>query len=155
MSCGSSKKTRRFGGVYHLQGHNILSLPSSQRRRASRRTTKRASCNGTSVLVSFKTYPAKQRPINDSSTVTDWHDRGGAVTWGSLRRSSWGISSLRKRKEDEKSVCIRKVLRPTNSIKVFRGFPWSQSNCWVGSQFPRCSVCFTCSPPNGNFKIFV
>jgi hypothetical protein len=25
--------------------------------------------------------------------------------------------------------CIRKVLRPTNSIKVFRGFPWSQSKC--------------------------
>jgi hypothetical protein len=25
--------------------------------------------------------------------------------------------------------CIRKVLRPANSIKVFRGFPWSQSKC--------------------------
>jgi hypothetical protein len=43
----------------------------------------------------------------------------------------------------------------TNSIKVFRGFPWSQSKCRVGTQIPRCSVCFTCSPPNGNFKIFV
>jgi hypothetical protein len=27
--------------------------------------------------------------------------------------------------------------------------------CWVGTQIPRCSVCFTCSPPNGNFTIFV
>jgi hypothetical protein len=25
--------------------------------------------------------------------------------------------------------CIRKVLRPTISINVFRGFPWSQSKC--------------------------
>jgi hypothetical protein len=25
--------------------------------------------------------------------------------------------------------CIRKVLRPANSIKVFCGFPWSQSKC--------------------------
>jgi hypothetical protein len=26
-------------------------------------------------------------------------------------------------------VCIRKFLRPANSIKVFRGFLWSQSKC--------------------------
>jgi hypothetical protein len=26
-------------------------------------------------------------------------------------------------------VCILKVLRPANSITVFRGFPWSQSKC--------------------------
>jgi hypothetical protein len=25
--------------------------------------------------------------------------------------------------------CIRKVLQPANSIKVFRGFPWSQNKC--------------------------
>jgi hypothetical protein len=25
--------------------------------------------------------------------------------------------------------CIWKVLRPANSIKVFRTFPWSQSKC--------------------------
>jgi hypothetical protein len=34
----------------------------------------------------------------------------------------------------------------------FRVFPWSQSKCWVGTQIPRCTACFSCSPPNGNIK---
>jgi hypothetical protein len=50
--------------------------------------------------------------------------------------------------------CIPKVLRPANSIKVFRGFPWSQSKCWVATQIPRCTACFPCSPPNGNIGNF-
>jgi hypothetical protein len=29
----------------------------------------------------------------------------------------------------KKLVCIPKVLRPANSIKVFRGLPWSRSKC--------------------------
>jgi hypothetical protein len=29
----------------------------------------------------------------------------------------------------QKSVCITKVLRLANPLKVFRGFPWSQSKC--------------------------
>jgi hypothetical protein len=37
---------------------------------------------------------------------------------------------------------------------VFRRFPWSQSKCWVGTQIPRCTACFSCSPPNGNTKSF-
>jgi hypothetical protein len=43
--CGSSKKNRRFRRKYclHLQGNETLSLPSSQRGHASRRTAKRAS----------------------------------------------------------------------------------------------------------------
>jgi hypothetical protein len=51
--------------------------------------------------------------------------------------------------------CIRKVLRLANSIKVFRGFPWSQGKCWVVTQIPRCTACFPCSPPNGNVGNFV
>jgi hypothetical protein len=43
--------------------------------------------------------------------------------------------------------CIQKVLRPANLIKVFRGFPWSQSKCWVGTQIPRCTACFPCALP--------
>jgi hypothetical protein len=35
-----------------------------------------------------------------------------------------------------------------------QGFPWSQSKCWVGTQIPRCTACFSCSPPNGNTKHF-
>jgi hypothetical protein len=50
--------------------------------------------------------------------------------------------------------CIRKFLRLANSIKVFRGFPWSQSKSWVGTQIPRCTACFPCSPPNGNIEYF-
>jgi hypothetical protein len=46
-----------------------------------------------------------------------------------------------------------KVLRPANSIKVFRGFPWSQSKCSICTQIPRCTACFPCSPPNGNIEI--
>jgi hypothetical protein len=43
------------------------------------------------------------------------------------------------------------VLRPA---KVFRGFPWSQSECWVGTQIPRCTACFSCRTPNINFSKF-
>jgi hypothetical protein len=50
--------------------------------------------------------------------------------------------------------CIRMVLRTANSIKVFRGFPWSQSKCWVGTQIPRCTACFSCSPTNVNIENF-
>jgi hypothetical protein len=39
-------------------------------------------------------------------------------------------------------------------MKVFRGFPWSQSRCWVGTNIPRCSALVRYSPPNGNFKRF-
>jgi hypothetical protein len=52
-----------------------------------------------------------------------------------------------------KPICIRKVLRPANSIKAFRGFTRSQSKCWVGTQIPRRTACFLCSPPNGDIKI--
>jgi hypothetical protein len=27
-----------------------------------------------------------------------------------------------------------------------QGFPWSQSNCWVGIPIPRRTACFPCSP---------
>jgi hypothetical protein len=40
-------------------------------------------------------------------------------------------------------VCIRKVLRTANSIKVFRVFPRSQSKYWVGTQIPRCTICLS------------
>jgi hypothetical protein len=51
------------------------------------------------------------------------------------------------------SVCIRKVLRLANTIKVFRGFPWPQSKCKDGTQIPRLTGCFVCSPSNGNIII--
>jgi hypothetical protein len=54
----------------------------------------------------------------------------------------------------EKSVYIQKVLRLFNTITVFRGFPWSQSKFWVRTQVQHHTACFTCSPPNGNIKIF-
>jgi hypothetical protein len=49
--CGYRKKSRRFGGTYHLylQVNQTLSLPTSQRGFASRRRAKGASCNGTST----------------------------------------------------------------------------------------------------------
>jgi hypothetical protein len=50
--------------------------------------------------------------------------------------------------------CNRKVLLPANSIKVFRGFPWFQSKCWIVIEIPRFTACFTFSPPNGNIKNF-
>jgi hypothetical protein len=36
----------------------------------------------------------------------------------------------------------------------FRGFPLSQSKCWVGTQIRPCTACFSCSPPNYNFPKF-
>jgi hypothetical protein len=44
--------------------------------------------------------------------------------------------------------------RPANSIKVFRGFSWSQGKCWADTQIPCCTACFSCSPPNGKIKNF-
>jgi hypothetical protein len=41
-----------------------------------------------------------------------------------------------------KSVCIRKVLWPANSIRVFRGFLWSQGKYWVATQIPHCSALY-------------
>jgi hypothetical protein len=35
-----------------------------------------------------------------------------------------------------------------------QGFPSSQSKCWVGTKIPRCTACFSCSPPNINFSKF-
>jgi hypothetical protein len=32
------------------------------------------------------------------------------------------------------------------------GFPWSQGKCWVSTKIPRCTACFTCSPPKGNIN---
>jgi hypothetical protein len=34
-----------------------------------------------------------------------------------------------------KNICIRKVLRPANLIKVFHGFPWSQNKCELVPKF--------------------
>jgi hypothetical protein len=52
-----------------------------------------------------------------------------------------------------KSVRIRKVPWPATSVKIFQGFPWSQSNYWVDAQIPRCNACFTCSPQMVTLKI--
>jgi hypothetical protein len=49
-------------------------------------------------------------------------------------------------------TCLHKVAS-ANLIKIFRGFPSSKSKCCVGTYIPRCTACFPCSPPNGNFKI--
>jgi hypothetical protein len=40
------------------------------------------------------------------------------------------------------SVCIRKVLRPANSINVFRGFPWSQEQMlsWYQNSLPMVTL---------------
>jgi hypothetical protein len=32
--------------------------------------------------------------------------------------------------------------------QVFRCFPRSYIKCWVGTQIPLCTACFTCSPPS-------
>jgi hypothetical protein len=59
MPC-RSRKNRRFEGTYrvYLPGENTISAPISQRECASRRTAKRASCNGTSTAV-FVTVEAR------------------------------------------------------------------------------------------------
>jgi hypothetical protein len=56
MPCGFSKKNRHFGGTYchYLRSNKNVSLPSLQRRRASWRTAKRASCNATSTVMSIR-----------------------------------------------------------------------------------------------------
>jgi hypothetical protein len=41
----------------------------------------------------------------------------------------------------------QKVLRPANPIKVFRGFPWSQSKRWVGTQIPVALHASHAAPP--------
>jgi hypothetical protein len=58
---------------------------------------------------------------------------------------------------DLKPVCWLEVsLHPEGPAtgQLDHGFPWSQSKCWVGTQIPRCTACFPCSPPNGNIKNF-
>jgi hypothetical protein len=48
----------------------------------------------------------------------------------------------------------RFCFRPSRSriSEVFRGFRSFQRKCCVSTQIPRCTVCLTCSPPNGNIK---
>jgi hypothetical protein len=77
-------KNRYFGGTYwlHLQGDKTLILPSSQRICTSRRTEKRASCNGTSTAVS----------IRYSGVIVDCPLFRQMCHWlSSHRRSRWRI----------------------------------------------------------------
>jgi hypothetical protein len=48
-------------------------------------------------------------------------------------------------------VC--KFLRPTNSIKLYRGFPRFYRKCRAGMQTSLCILCFSSSPPNKNLKV--
>ena len=52
----------------------------------------------------------------------------------------------------QKSVCIQKVLRPENSIKFFRGLPWSYGRYWVARQTPHWTSFFWHNTLNTNFK---
>jgi len=54
---------------------------------------------------------------------------------------------------DNELVFIWKVLRPANSIKIFRDLSSSFSNCLVLTQIPHSTACFPSKPPKTNIKV--